>query len=214
MADETPTAAEPAASTEAAATATEAAEAPRQDAATTPDAALAEVKDQLLRTLADMENLRRRTEREIADARQYAVANFARDMLTVSDNLRRAIEAVPKELRADGNQALTALIEGVEVTERGLQQALAKFGVRRIHAKGQKFDPSMHQAIYEVDVDEVAAGTVAEDIQAGYLIGQRVLRPAMVSIAKQPAAPVTATGEAPGDSDAAAGEQVPSDQQG
>jgi molecular chaperone GrpE len=145
----------------------------------------AEIKDRLLRTLAEMENLRRRTEREMADARQYAVANFAREMLAVGDNLRRAIEAVPKELRDGGDKALAALIEGVEATERGLQQSLMKFGVRRVEARGQKFDPSVHQALFEVETAEAEAGTVAEEIQAGYVIGERVLRPALVAIAKK-----------------------------
>jgi len=145
----------------------------------------ADTKNKLLRTLAEMENLRRRTEREIADARQYAVANFAREMLTVGDNLRRAIDAVPAELRDGRDPALSALIEGVEVTEKGLQQALAKHGVRRIEAKGQKFDPGMHQAMYEAETADVAPGAVAEEIQAGYVIGERVLRPALVAVAKR-----------------------------
>jgi molecular chaperone GrpE len=141
-----------------------------ETAAETPDAAAdpaealkaeaAEAKDRLLRTLAEMENLRRRTEREIADARQYAVASFARDMLTVGDNLRRAIGAVPAEQRGAGDTALDALVEGVEVTERGLEQALAKFGVRRVEAKGQKFDPAFHQAMFEMEAPDAQPGTV------------------------------------------------------
>ncbi len=140
-------------------------------------AEVADMKDKLLRTLAEMENMRRRTEREVADQRQYAVASFARDMLTVGDNLRRAIEAVPQELRQGGDKALTALIEGVEVTERGLEQTLTKFGVRRVEAKGQKFDPSFHQAMFEIENPDAQPGTVAEEMQAGYAIGDRVLRP-------------------------------------
>lgn len=147
------------------------------------------LREKLLRTLAEMENLRRRTEREMADARQYAVANFARDMLTVSDNLRRAIDAVPAELRDGRDAALSALIEGVEVTERGLQQALAKHGVKRIETKDQKFDPSFHQAMFEVETDETPPGAVAQEVQAGYVIGERVLRPALVAVAKAPAKP-------------------------
>jgi len=145
----------------------------------------ADLKDRLLRTLAEMENLRRRTEREIADARTYAVASFARDMLTVGDNLRRAIDAVPKEQRDGRDPALNALIEGVEVTERGMEQAMTKFGVRRVETTGTKFDPAMHQAMYEAEVPEAAPGTVVEEIQAGYAIGDRVLRPALVAIAKR-----------------------------
>jgi molecular chaperone GrpE len=148
-------------------------------------AEVADLKNKLLRTLAEMENLRRRTEREITDARQYAVANFARDMLTVSDNLRRAIDAVPKEQRGSGDAALDALIDGVEVTERGLEQSLTKFGVRRIETKGQKFDPAVHQAMFEMESPEAQPGTVVEEIQAGYVIGDRTLRPALVGIAKR-----------------------------
>lgn len=156
---------------------------------------VADLKNKLLRTLAEMENLRRRTEREIADARQYAVANFARDMLTVGDNLRRAIDAVPKEQRGSGDVALDALIDGVEVTERGLEQSLTKFGVRRMETKGQKFDPAIHQAMFEMDSPEAQPGTVVEEIQAGYVIGERTLRPALVGIAKR-AKPAAAESEA------------------
>lgn len=150
---------------------------------------VSDLKDRLLRTLAEMENLRRRSEREMADTRQYAVANFARDMLTVSDNLRRAIDALPAEARQNTDPALAALIEGVEVTERGLAQTLQKFGVRPIDATGEKFDPSHHQAMFEVESTEVPAGTVAEVVQTGYLIGERVLRPALVGVAKGGAKP-------------------------
>jgi molecular chaperone GrpE len=146
---------------------------------------VSEMKDKVLRTLAEMENLRRRTEREIADARTYSVASFARDMLTVADNLRRAIDAVPKEQRDGRDPALNALIEGVEVTERGMEQSMAKFGVKRIETKGAKFDPAMHQAMYEVESADVAPGTVADEVQAGYAIGERVLRPALVAVAKR-----------------------------
>jgi molecular chaperone GrpE len=168
------------------------AETPPAEASPAPEssealqAEVAEIKNKLLRTLAEMENLRRRTEREMADARQYAVANFARDMLTVGDNLRRAIDAVPKELRDGRDPALSALIEGVEVTERSLEQSLTKFGVRRVDTKGQKFDPGLHQAMFEVESGDLTPGTVAEEIQAGYAIGERVLRPALVGIVKRP----------------------------
>lgn len=148
------------------------------------EAEVAELKDRMLRTLAEMENLRRRTEREMADARQYAVANFARDMLNVSDNLRRAIDAIPGESRGEVDPVLAALIEGVEVTERGLAQTLQKFGIRPIEAKGQKFDPERHQAMFEVEDPDQPSGTVAEVVQTGYVIGDRVLRPAFVGVAK------------------------------
>lgn len=203
MAEETPTVPEnqpgeaPAAANDAG---------PEKPAADDPAALKAEVadmKDKLLRTLAEMENLRRRTEREVSDARQYAVASFARDMLTVGDNLRRAIEAVPKEQRGSGDQALDALIDGVEMTERGLEQSLAKFGVKRVEAKGQKFDPSFHQAMFEVDAPDAQPGTVAEEIQAGYAIGERVLRPVMVSVVKKARPPVAAPPEAQAEPQAA-----------
>jgi len=147
-------------------------------------AEVADYKDRLVRTLAEMENLRKRTEREVADARQYSVASFARDMLTVADNLRRAIDAVPAGQRESGDKALIALIEGVEVTERGLEQSLAKFGVRAIDAKGTKFNPEFHQAMYETETADVPAGHVSDVVQTGYVIGERMLRPALVGVAK------------------------------
>ncbi len=186
MADETPTAPgkqpdEPSAEAPVAAN-----DAGPAEPAAAIEAEVADMKDKLLRTLAEMENLRKRTEREVADQRQYAIASFARDMLTVGDNLRRAIEAVPKDSRGSGDQALDALIDGVEMTERGLEQSLTKFGVRRVEAKGLKFDPSFHQAMFEVDMPDAQPGMVAEEIQAGYAIGDRVLRPALVSVVKKP----------------------------
>jgi molecular chaperone GrpE len=152
--------------------------------ATALAAEVGEMKDRLLRTLAEMENLRRRTEREIADTRAYAVANFARDMLVVGDNLRRAIAAVPADARDGRDPALNALIEGVEVTERGLGQTLQKFGVKAIEAKGQKFDPGLHQAMYEVESADLPPGHVAEVVQEGFVIGERTLRPALVAVTK------------------------------
>jgi molecular chaperone GrpE len=151
-------------------------------------AEVGDLKDRVARTLAEMENLRKRTAREVSDSRQYAVTSFARDMLMVADNLKRAIAAVPAELRSDANKAVTAFIEGVEVTERGLEQTLSKFGVKAIDAKGEKFNPDYHQAVYEIETAAVPPGTVAEVMQAGYVIGDRVLRPAMVGVAKAPAA--------------------------
>jgi molecular chaperone GrpE len=147
------------------------------------EAEVAELKDRTLRTVAEMENLRRRTEREVADARQYGIAAFARDMLTAGDNLARAIEAVPQEERA-GNAALTALIDGVEMTERDLLKSLERHGVRKLEPLGQKFDPHLHQAVFEIPTEEQPAGTVMQVMQSGYVIGERVLRPAMVGVAK------------------------------
>ncbi len=143
-----------------------------------------EMKDRLLRTLAEMENLRRRTEREVADARTYGAAAFARDMLTTADNLRRALESVPAEARDGMEGALKALIEGVELTERELLKGLERHGVRRLEPKGGRFDPNLHQAMFEVPDPSVPNGTVVQVVQAGYVIGDRVLRPALVGIAK------------------------------
>ena len=151
-------------------------------------AEVSDLKDKLLRTLADQENLRRRTEREVSDSRQYAVTSFAREILTVGDNLRRAIQAVPPEARAI-DPALSTLMDGVDATERGLEQTLAKFGVRQISPQGQKFDPGFHQAMYEVETPNSPPGTITDVIQAGYVIGERVLRPALVALAKAPRPP-------------------------
>ncbi len=148
----------------------------------------------MLRTLAEMENLRRRTEREIADTRTYAVAGFARDMLTVSDNLARALAAIPEEARAGADETTKALMDGVGMTERELLKALEKHGVRKIDPTGERFDPNFHQAIFEVPNPEVPAGTVVQVVQAGYVIGDRVLRPAMVGVGR--GGPKAAAGEA------------------
>lgn len=144
----------------------------------------AELRDRFLRLAAEMDNLRRRTERELKDAKTYAVTSFARDMLAVSDNLRRALEALPEEARAAADAGLTALVEGVEMTERGMLSTLERHGVRKIEAEGQKFDPNFHQAMFEVPNPEVPNNTVVQVVQAGYAIGDRVLRPAMVGVAK------------------------------
>lgn len=142
------------------------------------------LRDQLLRTLAEMENLRRRTEREVQDANRYAAAGFARDVLSVGDNLRRAIEAVPAEARAAADAVTTALLDGVEMTERELLKVLEKHGVRRIDPTGQRFDPNLHQAMFEVPSPDVVSGTVVQVLQPGYVIGERMLRPALVGVAK------------------------------
>src|SRR5215467_1703782 len=144
----------------------------------------AEMKDRLLRTLAEMENLRKRTEREIADSRLYSVTSFARDMLVVADNMRRALEAVTPELRSTAETAVKALIDGIELTERELLKALEKNGVQQFTPQGEKFDPNLHQAMYEVPDASVPAGSVVQVVQPGYKIGERVLRPAMVGVSK------------------------------
>lgn len=143
-----------------------------------------ELKDRILRTLAEMENLRKRTEREVADARAYSVAAFARDVLGVADNIQRALEATGDEWRQQADPAGRALLEGVELTERDLQKMLEKYGVKRLEPLGQKFDPHVHQAMFEVEDASVPAGTVVQVLQAGYVIGDRILRPALVGVAK------------------------------
>jgi len=144
----------------------------------------ADYKDKLLRTLADMENLRRRTEREIADSRTYGISNFARDILAVADNMERALGALDKELREKADGSTKALLDGVELTERELMKVLEKHGVKRFEPLGEKFDPNVHQAMFELPDPSRPAGTVAQVVQPGYMIGERVLRPAMVAVAK------------------------------
>jgi molecular chaperone GrpE len=144
----------------------------------------AEARDKMLRTLAEMENLRKRTAREVADARIYGITGFARDVLDIADNLQRALDAVSAEAKAAADPGLKALIEGVELTERSLHNALEKNGVRKFDPAGEKFDPNVHQAMYEIPDPSVPAGTIAQVIQSGYMIGDRMLRPALVGVAK------------------------------
>lgn len=144
------------------------------------------LKDKLLRTLADMENLRRRTEREIADARQYGVTGFARDALTVADNLRRALDSIPPEAKTSADGPFKALIDGVEVTERDLLATLERNKVKRVEPLGQKFDPNLHQAMFEAPDAVHAKGMVMTVAQPGYTIGERVLRPALVGVSSGP----------------------------
>jgi molecular chaperone GrpE len=154
----------------------------------------ADARDKMLRTLAEMENLRKRTSREVADARTYGITGFARDVLDIADNLQRALDAVPAEARANADPGLKALIEGVELTERSLLNTLEKNGVKKFDPSGGKFDPNFQQAMFEVPDPSVPAGTVVQVMQSGYMIGERVLRPALVGVSKggakaPPAAP-------------------------
>jgi molecular chaperone GrpE len=144
----------------------------------------AELKDRLLRTLADMENLRKRTEREVADARTYGISSFARDVLGVADNIQRALDATGEDWKKHADESGKALFEGVELTERDLLKALERHGVRRIDPLGERFDPNLHEAMYEVPDGKVPAGTVVEVLQSGFTIGDRILRPARVAVAK------------------------------
>src|ERR1700739_632473 len=145
---------------------------------------VAEARDKMSRTLAAMENLRQRTRREVADAKTYGITGFARDVLEIADNLQRALDAVPAEARAAADPGLKALIEGVELTERSLLNALEKNGVKKFDPAGEKFDPNFQQAMYEVPDASVPSGTVVQVVQAGYMIGERVLRPALVAVSK------------------------------
>jgi molecular chaperone GrpE len=156
----------------------------------------AQLKDQLLRALAEAENVRRRAQREREDAAKYAITNFARDVLQVSDNLHRALEAIPAAALAE-DEALKNLHEGVSATERQLDAALERQQVKRIWPMGEKFDANLHQAMFEVQTADQAPGTVVQVMQAGYLIHDRLLRPALVGVAKQPAgdAPPAGTGK-------------------
>ena len=184
---------------------------PQAEAAPDPVAVLAkeaaDLKDRLLRTLAEMENLRRRTEREVADSRVYAVTNFARDILAVADNMERAMKALDDEIRDKADAGVKALLDGVELTERELIKVMEKHGIKRLEPQGQKFDPNLHQAMFELPDPSVPPGTVVQVMQPGYTIGERVLRPALVGIAKGgPKAPPPgeAAAEAPANDNAGA----------
>jgi molecular chaperone GrpE len=147
----------------------------------------AQLKDKLLRALADTENLRKRSEREKAEATLYAASNFARDLLSVADNFSRALASVSPDQRASADEMSSGLLAGIEVTERELLNVFERHGIKRIDAMGQKFDPNMHQAMFEVPTADHPPGTVVEVMQNGYAIGSRCLRPALVGVAKAPA---------------------------
>ena len=146
------------------------------------EAEAAELKDRLLRALAETENVRRRAERERTDATKYGVTQMARDLLDVADNLRRAIESVPEsQVRDDVTRNLLA---GVAATERALLSAFERHGIKRLDPKGERFDHNFHQAIFEAENTGQPAGTVVEVLQPGYVLHDRLLRPAMVGVAK------------------------------
>jgi molecular chaperone GrpE len=172
-----------------------------------------ELKDRALRVAAEMENLRRRTTRDVHDARSYAIANFAREMLSVSDNLRRALDAVSDEARATADAGFKALIEGVDITERAMLASLERHGVKKLYPEGEKFDPNFHQAMFEVANADVPANTVVQVVQPGYSIGERVLRPAMVGVAKGGPKAAPAEGAAPNGRNEASAEPGPVNEQ-
>ncbi|HKY17763.1 MAG TPA: nucleotide exchange factor GrpE [Rhizomicrobium sp.] len=143
------------------------------------------LKDQRLRALAEAENIRRRAEREKTEASQYAVTKFARDMLGIADNFARALAAVPADVRAAADPQVKAVLDGVEATDRQLLQTLERYGVKPLDTSDGKFDPNLHQAIAEVPGNGKAAGSIVDVVQAGFMIGERLLRPAMVTVARK-----------------------------
>lgn len=153
-----------------------------------PEEQIAGLKDRLLRVMAENENVRRRAQRDVEDASRYAVSNFARDILTIGDNLARALESVPEGAR-EGNDSLVSLLDGVTMTQREFVTTIERHGIKRIDPMGEKFDHNLHQAVFEVEDGEKEPGTVVQVVQQGYMIGDRLLRPAMVGVAKRPAPP-------------------------
>ena len=142
---------------------------------------IAVLKDQVLRALAEAENTRRRAQKERDDTAKYSIANFAKEMLNVSDNFRRALDATPKDT---SDTALKNLITGIEATERQLQATLERFGIKKLEPLGQPFDPNFHRVMMEVEDADQKAGTVVQVLQAGYAIHDRLLREALVAVAK------------------------------
>ncbi|MBZ8133627.1 nucleotide exchange factor GrpE [Afifella sp. IM 167] len=153
------------------------------------EAEKSDLTDRLLRAAAEMENLRRRAARDVNDARRYAVSKFAADMLQVEDNLRRALEAVDEKAWGADDPELKAMLEGVQMTARELERILERHEVKQIPAMGERFDPHRHQAMFEVPDPSVPAGTVVQVAQNGYMIGERILRAALVGVAKGGPAP-------------------------
>ncbi len=155
------------------------------DRETVLEAQVADLTDRLLRAAAETDNLRKRAEREREDTRKYAVTRFAEDLLGVADNMARAMEAVDDDLRKD--DTVKGLIEGVDLTSKELASVLERHGIKSIEPKGQKFDPNLHQAMFEVEDADAEPGTVVQVLRTGYTIGDRLLRAAMVGVAKKPA---------------------------
>jgi len=164
----------------------EATEAPTEDVAApaepTAEAQVADLKDKLLRQIAESENVRKRAERQVSEAASYAISNFAREMLAVSDNLRRALDTLGED--AAQNDDIKAFLEGVEMTERELLNIFERVGIEKIVPVGEKFDHNFHQAMFEIEHTDAAPGTIMQVIQPGYVLKERLLRPAMVGVAK------------------------------
>ena len=169
------------------------------------------LKDQLLRALADAENARRRARKDVEDARAYAISRFAQDLLGVGDNLARALDSIPAE-RREGDEAVKAIADGIEMTAREFEAALGRHGISKIDPLGEKFDYNLHQALFETDQTDQPDGTVVQVLQTGYRIGERLLREAMVGVAKGGTAPADGGGDSaeaepeagPDDADSAA----------
>lgn len=161
---------------------------PKSDDSSALKTQLAETKDQLLRALADAENTRRRAAKDREDAGKYAMAAFARDLLEVADNFRRALEAVPDDA-AQGNPQIQNLIDGISATERAMLQSFERHGIRKIEPEGEAFNPNFHEVMFETPVPNVAAGTIIQVIEPGYVLKDRLLRPARVGVAKATDAP-------------------------
>ena len=166
-------------------------ETPETNEAAAPDAAalaaeLAKARDDMLRALAEAENTRRRAERQAQEARVYAIDRFARDLLPVADTLARALEAAPQDWRETADENLRNLFMGLELTERAMIDAFARHGLKRVGAKGEQFDPNLHQAVAQAPSD-VPAGQIADVMQPGYVLGDRTLRAAMVLVSAGPA---------------------------
>ena len=152
---------------------------------------LADTKDKLLRALAETENVRRRAQKDREDMSKYAITNFARDVLTVADNLRRALDAIPEEARR-GDDTVKSIVEGVELTERELLAAFDRYGIKKVDPMGEKFNHDFHEAMFEVPTADAAPGTVVQVMEIGYVLHDRLLRPARVGVAKAlPEAPQT-----------------------
>jgi molecular chaperone GrpE len=145
---------------------------------------LEEARQQVLYAAAENQNVRRRLEAELKQATSYAASQFARDMLAIKDHLDRALAAVSDELRSD--KVASQFLTGIEATARELESLFAKNGVERIKSVGEKLDPNRHQAMMEIPTDQAAPGTIVEEMQAGYMLKDRLLRPALVGVAKQP----------------------------
>ncbi|MBL42963.1 MAG: nucleotide exchange factor GrpE [Rhodospirillaceae bacterium] len=147
---------------------------------------VSDLKDQLLRSMAEVENIRKRSKKELEDTNKYAITGFAREILSISDNLRRALESISKDDDEEKSESFKNLIKGVELTERELISVLNRYGINEVKPMGERFDVKFHQAMFEEETSDHDPGTVIQVLQSGYVIQDRLLRPAMVGVAKKP----------------------------